>query len=209
MAAPTGISNSAYLYFSGSFDVASGVSTIFISGTGNVASGAMPLFLKAKETATAEVPLYISAFAKTNSWDSLASQWSSYNISCSIGAPNFCQDWEYIPYFTGQASGQQTSIPLFIKGGYRVSTSGAMPLFMSNNGSGFSDGSTTIFLYAANTESQSTGHITLFTSGKSDQSAYITLAVSGAYAAESGQMTVFCQGYDSYETTAKLFISGI
>jgi len=209
MAAPTGISSSAYLYFSGSFDVASGTATLFISGTGNMASGAMPLFLKAKDTSSAQIPLYLSAFAKTSAWQSLSSQWDSYNISCNTGATNFCQDWEYIPYYAGQASGQQSSSTLFIKGAYRVSTSGAMPLFLLNDGSGLSEGSSTLFMYAENNETQSTGLTTLFMSGRSDISAYITLATSGAYPAQSGEMTIFCQAYDSSETTVKLFISGI
>ena len=54
MSVPIKINNAAYLYFTGSFDNASGTASLFISGTGNVSSGAMPLFLQAKEKHSCE-----------------------------------------------------------------------------------------------------------------------------------------------------------
>jgi hypothetical protein len=209
MSAPIKINNAAYLYFTGSFDNASGTASLFISGTGNVSSGAMPLFLQAKETKTESLSLYLAAISKTNSWESLGNQWSAYNISCSTGAPNFCQDWEYIPYFSAGTFGVKNEMTLFSKGAYRASISGAMPLFVNNSGEGFIDQSIGLFVYAENNELIKYDSITLNTVGHDAISSYLEMVMSGSYPNSSGYMTMFCDSYGDSTGIIKLFVSGI
>lgn len=209
MPAPTRITNAAYLYFTGSFDSASGISTLFISGTGNNSSGSMPLFLRAKESKNEALSLYLLSVAKTSSWESLGNSWSSYNISCSVGAPTFCQDWEYIPYYSAGASGIKASFTIFEKGAYRGSVSGSMPLFIQNSGAGLIDSRFNLFLHAKNDDALSTGVLNLVSFGHELSYSSATMVISGAYTSESGIVTLYCQAYDSSPESIKLFISGI
>ena len=209
MPATTRLDNTAYLYFTGSFDSASGVATLFISGTGNMSSGAMPLFIQAKEEKSSTIPLYLSSVAKTSSWESLGNIWPAYNIQCSIGAPNYCQDWEYIPYNASQATGLAKTMTMYASGAYRGRQSGCMPLYIYSSGDGVAFSSIPISLYANNTESQQSGFITAAMSGHDAIDSNITIAISGENPNASGVITMFCQSYEQAYETIKLFVSGI
>jgi hypothetical protein len=209
MAAPTRRDNTAYLYFTGSFDSASGVANLFISGTANATSGAMPLFLQAKEEKSSTLSLYLASIAKTSSWESLGNPWQSYSVQCSLGAPSYCQDWEYIPYNGSQASGIQSSVTLFASGAHRGNGLGAMPLFLYSSGNGLSFDEIPLFLYAQNNEYISSGSITMAMSGHTNINSNIPITIFGQNPSASGSITIFCQSYgDAYETI-KLFVSGI
>lgn len=209
MPAPIQTSNVAFMYFPGAFDVASGTATLFISGSENNTSGVMPLFLNAKETYSSTLSLFLNSTAKTNIWNSLGNPWESYNISCTTGAPNYCQDWEYIPYYAGAATGLSATMTLFESSVYRGYASGAMPLYIANSGAGVSFGSIPIYLFAQNLESQVSGNITLAVSGHDRSYGSITLVSVGAYANTSGIITLACPAYELSTETLKLFISGI
>lgn len=209
MPAPTTLVNTAYLYFTGSFDSASGVATLFISGTGNMTSGLMPLFMQAKEEKSLSMPLYLSAIAKTSSWESLGNPWQSYNMQCSLGAPSYCQDWEHIPYSASQASGAAKTLNMYAKGAYRGYGSGAMPMFLYGSGDGIAFNTVPMHMYAVGNEYAQSGSITMAMSGHSYSTSNITLSISGENPNASGIITMFCQSYEQAYETIKLFVSGI
>ena len=209
MPSPIQTSTVAYLYFTGSYGASSGTSTLFISGSENRTSGCMPLFMQAKNTVTGTLSLYLSSIAKTNSWESLGNQWGAYNISCSVGAPTFCQDWEYIPYYAGAATGTSALMTLFEKGVYRGYASGAMPLVISASGDGVIYNYLTLNLYAVNNDSANSGYITLASKGHEQIYSSVTLALDGAYPNSSGVITLACPAYEIATESLKLFVSGI
>lgn len=209
MPAPIRTQNTAWLYFTGSYNDVSSAATLFMSGTGNISSGCMPLMLLAKNTATATLGLSLLARSKTNAWETLGSQWQTYNISCNTGATYFCQDWEYIPYYTGQATGSVAYMGLAISGAYRGYFNAGMPLYISNSGAGSSSNYLSLNMYAVNNETNFSGVSTLFALGHNSQNGNITLAISGAYTNSTGNIDLYCQAYDSIESTIKLFVSGI
>lgn len=209
MPTPIRTQNTAWLHFTGSYNDAYGSATLFMSGTGNITSGCMPLMLLAKNTASYSLGLVLLAKSKTGSWESISNQWTNLNISCNSGATSFCQDWEYIPYFAGQATGSAASMNLAISGSYRGYFAGGMPLYITNSGGGVSASYMNINLYAVNTETPQSGIGTLMTVGHGGLDNNLTLAISGAYAESSGTMDLYCQAYDSLDSIIKLFISGI
>lgn len=209
MPAPIRTQNTAWLYFTGSYGDISSTATLFMSGTGNISSGCMPLMLLAKNTATATLGLSLLARSKTSAWETLSSTWSSYNISCNTGATYFCQDWEYIPYYTGQATGSVAHMTLAISGAYRGYFNAGMPLYITNSGGGLSSNYMALNMYAVNSERTASGIATLYSMGHNNQNGNITLAISGAYTNSTGNIDLYCQAYDSIESTIKLFVSGI
>ena len=209
MPPPAQLIGVATLSFPAAFTDASGSATLFIAGTGNISSGVMPLFLRAKDTTNSSLNLFMLAASKTYSWSSLGNPWQSYNIACDSGATYFCQDWEYLPYTSGAASGQNAYISLSISGSYRSARNYQLPMFLSCTGGGILNSSMNMFLYAANNETKSSGVSTLFTFASAPTSGQITMTVSGSMPTQSGSITMVCNSYDLTTSTIKLFTSGI
>lgn len=209
MPSPIELIGIATMSFPAAFAASSGTATLFVSGTGNISSGAMPLYLRAADTKNSNMTLFMLAASKTYSWESLGNYWQSYNIACDSGATYFCQDWNYLPYSGVGASGKNAYLSMSISGAYRSARNYQMPLFMSCTGGGVINAFSTLFLYAQNNETKSSGAANLFTLGAAPYSGQITLSISGEMPSHSGSITMVCNSYDSSASTIKLFTSGI